>query len=141
MKKILSFALSFLILLSLCACAGNGGGNTQTEPAAAKTLQVGYGREAIMPTVPTHLSGGSDANRIHTGVLDTLYVTCIAITDSAGNTLMLVSQDLIRSSQYKAVRSEVKKATGILEGNIMVAATHSHSTPDPDNAGSSAWDV
>ena len=131
MKKILSLALSFLILLSLCACAGNGGGNTQTEPAAAKTLQVGYGREAIMPTVPTHLSGGSDANRIHTGVLDTLYVTCIAITDAADQTVLIYTQDL-QSTVGKVTDPVIQKvsvATGVPAENILVAATHTHSAP------------
>ena len=136
MKKLIVMTLLAAMILSLCGCAAGSGKKPDTS------FQVGYAREDITPMKPTPLGGyGNASQRLSTEFLDYLYVTCIAITDSAGNTLMLVSQDLIRSSQYKAVRSEVKKATGIPEGNIMVAATHSHSTPDPDNAGSSAWDV
>ena len=130
MKKILSVVLVLGMILSLCACAP--GGEAAKEPATA--FRVGYARENITPEEPTALGGyGNASKRLSTGYLDYLYVTCVAITDANDNTIMLVSQDIIRSSQYKAVRAEVKKATGLPEESVMVASTHTHSSPDPDS--------
>lgn len=135
MKKILSIALCMAMLFTLCACGGKADAQTPTDgtpaPGAPQTLQVGFGREAIMPTVPTHLSGGSDANRIHTGVLDTLYVTCVAITDPAGNTVLIYTQDLQSTvgAVTDPVIASVANQTGVPKENILVAATHTHSAP------------
>lgn len=129
MKKVICIFLCAFMLLSLFACGG--GGNEETQPSQPQTLQVGFGREEITPEIPTHLSGGSDANRIHTGVLDRLYVTCIAITDASGNTVLLFTQDL--QSTVGAVTDpvivKVANETGVPAENIFVAATHTHSAP------------
>lgn len=129
MKKALSIVLCLSMLLGLCACGGSGG--SETTPAGEQTLTVGFGREEIMPEVPTHLSGGSDANRIHTGMLDRLYVTCIAITDASGQTVLIYTQDLQSTvgAVTDPVIAQVAKETGVPAENILVAATHTHSAP------------
>ena len=130
MKRVLSLVLAFVMMLGLCACGGNSGDSNGT-PAAEQTLMVGFGRENVTPEVPTHLSGGSDANRIHTGVLDFLYVTCVAITDPTGQTVLIYTQDL-QSTVGKVVDpviEQVSRETGVPKENILVAATHTHSAP------------
>lgn len=48
MKRIVSLALIFVLVLSLCACA--------KEAATAKAgLQVGFGREDITPSSPVQI--------------------------------------------------------------------------------------
>ena len=96
-------------------------------------LQIGYGREKIMPQGPVNLSGGGNPNRISDTVLDILYVTCIAMTDAEGNTYLLFTQDLqsvVPSSSDPALQ-EVSKQTGVPLENMMLAATHTHSAPAP----------
>ena len=139
MKRMICIILTAVLTLSLCACAPSG----ETAQTPENGFRVGYARENITPEDPTALGGyGNASKRLSTGYLDYLYVTCVAITDDQDNTFMLISQDVIRSSQYKAVRAEVKKATGLPEENIMVASTHTHSSPDPDSKHASigAWD-
>ena len=141
MKKILSLLMIAAIVLSLCGCAASGGESAGKQDGG---FRIGYARENITPEDPVPLGGyGNSTKRMSTGYLDYLYVTCVAITDAQDNTIMLISQDVIRSDQYKAVRAEVKKATGLSEGDIMVASTHTHSSPETKSksSGTSAWDA
>ena len=59
MKRFIAMLLTLALILGLCACGGSEGGNT--EPAAATGLQMGYGRESIMPEGPINISGGANA--------------------------------------------------------------------------------
>ena len=123
MKRIVSLALIFVLVLSLCACA--------KEAATAKAgLQVGFGREDITPSSPVLIGGGGDPNRISTGTLDPVTVTCVAITDAEDNTFLLVTQDTVSSDDAfsAAAREKVSQATGVPVDNIIISATHTHSS-------------
>lgn len=132
MKKLLCLTLAVLMVLSLCAC-GESGGKEET-PA----LRVGVGRVDITPEPGVHLSGGSDPNRYATSVLDYLYVTAIAITDSTDTTALLITQDTIDSngSHSKATRDAISNATGVPYDNIFICATHTHSSVSPGSTDS-----
>lgn len=94
-------------------------------------LSVGFGRENITPKTEVYISGGGNPNRISTGILDDLFITCIAVTDEAGETVLIFTQDL---QQVSPIFSEpgvdaVCDATGVKKENILIAATHTHSSP------------
>ena len=128
MKKTILILLTCAMLFAAAGCTAN----TKIEEAPMhQTFQVGFGRVNITPDDPVPLAGYGNTNqRISSTVLDYLYATCIAITDTSGETLLLYSQDLVNSSQTETVRSAVSATTGIPTENIMVAATHTHSAPD-----------
>ena len=103
-----------------------------TIPLQAKQLFAGFGRADITPLHPTPLGGyGQSQNRLHTQVLDPLYATCIAFTDSA-ETFLLFTVDAVRSHGpwTDAVRSAITAQYGIPAGNVQIVSTHSHSAPD-----------
>jgi len=130
MKKLVSIILAVLMVLSLCACAGSG--ETSKEPEAA--FSVGYARENITPSKSVPLAGyGNVEKRMSNNTLDLLYATCVAISDTQDNTVLLISQDLVSSGYYKEIRTLVNQATGVPEENIMLAATHTHSGPSASN--------
>ena len=86
MKNPLLFLLVLVMILSLCACGGAGENEKKTE--TFDTLQVGFGKAKIQPPdLNIRLTGGGDPNRFVTGVLDEMYLTCIALTDTEGNNL------------------------------------------------------
>lgn len=129
MKKILSLVLAFAVVLGLCACgASQSADETQ---AAAPALQVGFGREKVMPDGPVAMSGGGDPNRISTNVKDYIYVTCVAITDATDNTVLVFTQDLQSVSQSfsRSALDQIVAATGVPRENILLCATHNHSGP------------
>ena len=128
MKKILSMILAIMMLLGLCAC-GNNSAQTETTGAAAASFQVGFGRENITPDFPVALSGGSDPNRISESVIDYIYTTCIAITDTVGKTVLLITTDVQSVGFKAAITKAVNEATGIAEENVILCTTHNHSGP------------
>ena len=122
MKRILIIVLSMLLVLSLCACG--------EKAEETKTLRVGFGREEITPQGPILIAGGGNDDRISTGILDYLYVTCVAITDTEGNTALILTQDTVSSSEDFSItaRESISKATGVPFENIIIGATHTHSS-------------
>lgn len=147
MKKILC---TLMAVLMVCGCFGCSSSepttqaDTEASPTAAQTtpaptaaLQVGYGRKDINPLDPVPLAGyGNTFNRISVDTLDNLYVTCVAIADAEGNTVLLLTQDLINSSLSEEVRAQISSATGLSKDHIMLAATHTHSAPDQGSTNS-----
>ena len=144
-----------LILLLIC-CLVLSGCNTDaptpttetTEPVVETTavsytlddsgpaisnLSVGFGRVDISPTESTPLRGyGFSSGRMSTGIQDPLYATCIALTDSNDNTVLLFTLDMTNSygDVMDAARLKISEETGVPFGAIMVSATHNHSSPD-----------
>ena len=94
-------------------------------------LQVGFGRAVITPTEPVHLSGGSDPKRISNNILDDMTVTCIAITDSRGRTVLLMTEDMqhVTASFAAPAIEGITEVTGIPAEDIILCATHTHSVP------------
>ena len=128
MKKKLSMILAVMMLLGLCAC-GNSGTQTDTTGGEAATFRVGFGRENITPDFPVALSGGGDPNRISESVIDYIYTTCIAITDTVGKTVLLITTDVQSVGFKAAITKAVNEATGIAEENVILCTTHNHSGP------------
>lgn len=139
MKKVISIILVLMMVLGLCAC-GEGGGNK-----ASAGLQVGYSKGNITPTTLGIPMGGygNAQHRLSTGYLDYTYATVIAVTDEAGETVLLITNDLIRmpGNWTKATRQAITQATGIPEDHIMLCATHTHASVDVGNAGASPTDA
>lgn len=124
MKKIISIVLLTALMLSLFAFSGC------KKEEETKTLQVGFAREDITPTGKVIIAGGGNDSRVSTEVQDYLYVTCVAITDAQDNTVLLITQDTVNSSKEHSLqaRDNVSKATGVPLENIIISATHTHSS-------------
>lgn len=96
-----------------------------------KSLQAGYARVAITPEKPMPLAGyGATMRRISENILDELQLSCVAISDELGKTVLLISQDLINSHWHMEARRAISEATGLPTEQIIVAGTHTHSAPD-----------
>jgi len=94
---------------------------------------VGYARIKITPEVPVPLMGyGNTIRRISSNVLDDLYATSVAITDSEKNTILLIGTDSCTPNFVASIRETISEATGIPVENILINATHNHSAPDLD---------
>lgn len=134
MKKVISIILVLMMVLGLCAC-GEGGSGSET----AGGLQVGYAKGNITPsTLGIPMGGyGNAQHRLSTGYLDYTYASVIAITDETGETILLITNDMVRmpGNWTSATRKAVTQATGIPEDHIMVCATHTHSSVDVGNQG------
>lgn len=127
MKKQLCHLLLLAMLLGLTAC---GSKPPVPESQAQVTLSVGYGRVNITPKKTVFMTGyGDDITRRSEGVLEELFVTCVAITDNKDNTIMLITSDVLSADMQIQVRGAVVKATGVPYENIIYSGTHTHSGP------------
>jgi len=139
MKKIFSLLLALILTLGLCAC------QKETAPAPQQAqpavFQVGYGRMDITPaSLGLPMGGyGQTEKRKHDEVLDPLMVSAVAITGTNGETIILMSVDLINSSQHDAIRKRIESELGVPYDHIMLAATHTHSAPDQTNKACGAF--
>ena len=101
-------------------------------------IQVGFGRTDIMPVGCVELGGmGNGPHRISNNIRDTLYATCLAITDCQGETLLLITMDLLHAMEGMVadMREIITRETGIPGDHIMIACTHTHAGPDIFNPG------
>ena len=96
-------------------------------------LSVGFGRVDISPTESVPLRGyGYSSGRMSNKIQDPLYATCIALTDSSDNTVLLFTVDLTNAytEVMDTARLQISQRTGIPVDAIMVSCTHTHSAPD-----------
>ena len=95
-------------------------------------FSVGYDRQVVEPDESIPLSGFSNEDvRYHTRMTEDICATCVALTDTQDNTVMLIGFDCVRIMDYfgENVRRLVSDATGIPQDRIYLAATHTHSSP------------
>ena len=131
MKKWISLILALVLALGLVACGGSGNSTPGTEGGneTAAGLQVGFGRESVMPDDITkvHLAGGDANKRIATTVKDTLYVTCVALKEG-DQTILVYTMDIITADDptVDPIKAAVSNTTGVPQENILINATHTH---------------
>ena len=132
MKRILTLLLVFVLTVSLIACSQapvETTPPTTTTAPKAETL-VGFGKGDITATWPIGLQGyGNEATRISDGIKTYIYIMCIAITDTNGETALLMSIDAGGGGFHTTVRPLIEEEFGIPQENIMLSAIHQHSTP------------
>lgn len=139
MKKIIAMILLVSVMLGLCACAGQTNTDDPTGKAEIKDpyagqFRVGYSRVNITPTEDVNMGGyGNTDRRLSNSVLSYMYITCVAVTDENDQTLLLMPTDLggIQLSWSEPARDLVSKSTGVPYENIIMGATHNHTSPDP----------
>ena len=93
-------------------------------------LLVGFGAGDITPDWPIGLQGlGTEATRIHTEVASRIYIYCVAITDAAGETALIMSIDAGSGGFAEDVLPAITEKLGIPRDHMILSALHQHSTP------------
>lgn len=133
MKKLLTIFLA-LLLLTGCGTPASSGAETVAGEEGAADFRVGFAMADITPDAPVPLGGYSRSDlRISQGFVSRLYASCLAVTDEAGETVLLFSMDQHNAHHTDEIRKAVNKATGVLVEHIVVSMTHTHSAPDLAN--------
>lgn len=94
-------------------------------------LLKGYSETDITPQKPVELCGyGDDLHRLMTGVHDPLSSNALVLS-YGDERIAIAGLDIIGLDEgiVEKVRRRVKSETGIPEGNIMLACTHTHQGP------------
>ena len=136
MKQLLCVSLAILLMLALVACGETE--ETVEVPAWEGEFSAGYGKVNVTPKFPVLMPGyraTGEATRKSQGVLNELYITCVALTDETGNTVLLYTYDSVYIDNTIAPKllQNISQGTDIPQNQIFVCATHSHSTPAHDS--------
>jgi len=132
MKKILCLVLTIFFLLGILSGC-NSSSTEETAESSPSAFSVGYAQADITPSGSVSLTGFGDADeRFSVRVTEPLYATCIAVSDAAGDTVIIVAYDLINCAEVWSipVREAISKKTGVPYDNVMLHASHTHSGPD-----------
>jgi ABC-type amino acid transport substrate-binding protein len=99
--------------------------------ASGAEWQVGIARADITPTESTWMAGYAARDHPSEGTIHPLWAKALAIDDTQGNRVVLVTTDLIGFERdlADAVAARVKKSTGIDRARIVFNSSHTHSGP------------
>lgn len=140
MKRIFALILALLMLMTVFVSCGDGTSDNNNSDGAENndadgmpSLLAGYGRADWTPDFEVTLLGDGTVRRT-SKVYSKVYASCTAFRDEAGNTALIYTIDLhsIYGGIVSALRGEIKRATGVPIKNIILSATHSHYTPNPN---------
>ena len=140
MKKLIALLLAFVMVAAICGCSQEDEPAVQeTQPQVVESVDitgkfaVGFGRRDISPKEAVPISGitANGTDRMSTSVHDTLYVSCIAMTDENGATRLLMSWDLQGSyaDVLEPILGMISTETGVPRENMTLTAIHTHSGP------------
>ncbi|MBR5739042.1 MAG: neutral/alkaline non-lysosomal ceramidase N-terminal domain-containing protein [Lachnospiraceae bacterium] len=96
-----------------------------------KTMLCGYARTDITPDFPVPLASyGNELKRISTGVLNPLFFTAVALTDPAGQDMLLMSYDISQANQHftTMLKDYVQEAYGLGPEFVHLSGTHTHAS-------------
>jgi len=160
MKRILALFLALITLLSMASCmpamvedseteetetsgAANPPASTVVDdgkalPAVPQGYCAGFGREKITPSTDPALRMNSTDKG--TTIHSDLYFTVVAISDG-DEVAFLVHMDLKRCTVgvYDSVTKIIESETGTTADHVFLTATHTHSAPETNYAGSDAY--
>ena len=114
--------------LSVCAC-GAGGDSASGGNGA---FQVGFGRVDVTPEKPVHLASYGDSDtRIMEAVLHPIYSHTVAMRDSDGKTLAIITTDLTWGNDkiLNDVRPRVEEKFGLPSDCVLIGGIHNHNGP------------
>ena len=129
MKKLLCFVLC--LLLTVGVFSGCGGEKQEAQP-----FKVGFAQGDITPSESVLMGGFYDPNeRFSNAVLDKIYATGVAFSDTKGNKLLIICVDLLNTDAtlFDGVRKVIAEENGLPFANVMITASHTHSAPHQDN--------
>ena len=108
----------------------------QAEPAPENTaFSVGFAKKDITPEVSVPMDGYDGANapakRWSNSTELPLEANCVAISDTAGTTVLIVTADLLHAytELTEVVRGKIAEETNLPKENIFFHCTHNHSGP------------
>jgi len=139
-EKVDFIIIGMLLLAAAWAgCSGTGGPEPGTAPGPTpQGFLAGFARVDISPDHPVKMAGygtyflDEDLCRWSTGVHDPLYASAAAFQDPDARPVILIQLDVIGALTTDVVRIQagVASAIAVPEENVIVAASHSHGSPD-----------
>lgn len=103
----------------------------------AEGMKIGLGRVVITPETPVWMAGYASRTEPGSNKLHDLWTKAMAIEDESGNTIVIVTADIIGFSldMTDAVSKRIEDAYGIPRSNMLFNSSHTHCGPVVKNDG------
>lgn len=117
------YLLAFILLLGL-ACS-------PADAADAPAFKAGVATKVITPAEPMWMAGYASRTKPSEGKQHDLWVKALALEDSAGTVLVLVTSDLIGIPRdvSESVAAAVREKAGLTRERLLLSASHTHCGP------------
>jgi len=115
-------------LLVVCAV---GAALLGTVPAPGAEWKAGIARTEITPEKPIWMAGYAARDHLPEGTIHPLWAKALAIEDSAGSRMVIVTTDLIGMPRQlgDAVCARAKESTAIARDRVLLNFSHTHCGP------------
>ena len=99
--------------------------------ASAKSWKAGLASVDISPTEPIYLNGYGNRTHPSTGVKQQLWAKAIALEDSKGQRVVIVTTDLlgIPGAVSDVIAARVAKQHGLKRSQLLLNSSHTHAAP------------
>jgi hypothetical protein len=94
-------------------------------------FKAGVASKVITPTEPMWMAGYANRTKPAEGKVHDLFVKALALEDTAGGRLVLLTSDLVGLPRdlTEAVAREVRRKTGLSRDRLMLTVSHTHCGP------------
>lgn len=136
MKRFIGFGLLILLV------AGAKPGPAAAKPAA-RIARAGVASVAITPESPVWMAGYASRTRPSAGKLQELYAKALAIEDSRGGRIVIVTADVLGlpRSMTSTISEHAAKSYGLRREQILFNASHTHTGPVLSGSLAGAYDL
>lgn len=140
MKSQLRLSLSGLVLT--VAAILPAAQQAQKAPQT-NTYKAGLAKVVITPDKPTWMAGYASRNKPSTGKIQDLFAKALAITDSGGNRVVIVTTDLLGlpGALTSEISEHANKSYGLKRGQILFNSSHTHTGPVLHGSLAGAYDL
>jgi hypothetical protein len=126
MKKAILFTVisSFLVLISLSSAYSD-------QPGSIKGWKAGVARAVITPDEPIWMAGYGSRDHPSEGTLVDLWAKALAIQDSKGKKVVIVTTDILGFPQKMSnrIRDQLAVKYGLTRSQIILSSSHTHTGP------------
>ncbi len=122
---------SFQIMILCFAAAAVCAASPQVADAGEIQWKAGTARAVVTPGTPMWMAGYAARNKPSQGVVHDLWAKALALEDSTGKRVILITLDVcgIGRDLSIRVRDEIQKRLGLEREHIVIACSHTHSGP------------
>src|SRR5262245_24729522 len=104
---------------------------SQGAPTGSTQFKAGVASRVITPDVPMWMAGYGNRDHPAEGTQQDLTINALALEDTAGTLLVLVTSDLIGIPREfgERVAAEVKSRAGVSRERLLLTSSHTHCGP------------
>ncbi len=126
------FARGSVLLVVLTTVIWSGAAWCWAAEAPTTSWKAGVAAHVITPKTPMWMAGYAARNKPSEGKIHDLYAKALALEDSQGSQLLIVTLDLVSIPRplHDSLVTQIQKQWGISPERVVLGASHTHCGPE-----------